>query len=175
MERTSNFCLARKSTWPLISSDIFTQWGWLIHSARNIPGQFKDGEREPIYHFLRTFRAGRTYFLSAPFIAAESQYHEESRLTYGPFESTLLEQGFQVEHELDACNSPLTRNTFMSPQIFTMSTATRNYAQTSNYLIPGQPLLETFMPLSYSNQDHTFMGDYIIPVLKHQTWLLLRL
>ena len=109
MERTSNFCLARKSTWPLISSDIFTQWGWLIHSARNIPGQFKDGEREPIYHFLRTFRAGRTYFLSAPFIAAESQYHEESRLTYGPFESTLLDQGFQVEHELDACNSPLTR------------------------------------------------------------------
>ena len=29
------------------------------------------------------------------------------------------------------------------------------------------------MPLSYSNQDHTFMGDYIIPVLKQQTRLLL--
>ena len=24
------------------------------------------------------------------------------------------------------------------------------------------------MPLSYNNQDHTFMGDYIIPVLKQQ-------
>ena len=46
--------------------------------------------------------------LSAPFIAAESQHHEESRLTYGPFESTLLDQGFPVEHELDACNPPLT-------------------------------------------------------------------
>ena len=25
------------------------------------------------------------------------------------------------------------------------------------------------MPLSYNNQEHTFMGDYIIPVLKQQT------
>ena len=54
----------------------------------------------------------------------------------------------------------------MLPLTFAMSTATRNFAQTSNYLIPGQPFPETFMPLSYSNQDHTFMGDYIIPVLK---------
>ena len=35
-------------------------------------------------------------------IAAESQYHEESRLIYGLFESTLLDQGVPVEHELDA-------------------------------------------------------------------------
>ena len=58
--------------------------------------------------FLRTFQAGWTYFLSTPFIAAELQHHEESRLIYGPFESTLLHQGFPVEHELDACNQPLT-------------------------------------------------------------------
>ena len=56
-----------------------------------------------------------------------------------------------------------------------MSTVTRNSAQTTSYFIPGQPFLETFMPLSYSNQDHTFMGDNIIPVLKQQTWLLLHL
>ena len=49
---------------------------------------------------------GRT--LSAPCIAAESQHHEENRLIYGPLESTLLDQGFPVEHELDACNPPLT-------------------------------------------------------------------
>ena len=61
----------------------------------------------------------------------------------------------------------------MSPLTFAMSTATRNYAQTSSYLIPGQQYLETFMPLSYSNRDHTFMGDYVIPVLKQQTRLLL--
>ena len=65
------------------------------------------------------------------------------------------------------------RNTFMSPLNFAMSTATCNYAQTSSYLIPGQPFPETFMPLFYSNQDHTFMGDYVIPVLKQQTRLLL--
>ena len=63
------------------------------------------------------------------------------------------------------------KNTFMSPLTFAMSTATRNSAQTSSYLIPGQHYLETFMPLSYSNQDYTFMGDYIIPVLKQQTRL----
>ena len=39
---------------------------------------------------------------------AESQHHEESRLIYGPFESTLLDQGFPVEHDLDACNPPHT-------------------------------------------------------------------
>ena len=55
-----------------------------------------------------TFPAGRMYFLSAPFIAAESQHHEESRLIYGPFESTLIDQGFPVEHQLDALNLPLT-------------------------------------------------------------------
>ena len=49
------------------------------------------------------------------------------------------------------------------------------FAQTFSYFIPGHHSLETFMPHPYSNQDHTFMGDYIIPVLKRQTRLLLRL
>ena len=62
----------------------------------------------------------------------------------------------------------------MSPLTFAMSTATRNSAQASSYFFPGQPFLETFMPLSYSNQNHTIMGDYIIPDLKQQTQLLLR-
>ena len=99
-ERTSYFCLARKLIWPLWSSHIFTQWGWLIlFSPDNFPGQHKNGEISPNYLFLRTFRAGRSYFLSAPFIAPESQHHEESHLIYGPFESTVLDQGFPVEHE----------------------------------------------------------------------------
>ena len=58
---------------------------------------------------------------------------------------------------------------------FDMSTGTCNSAQPSTYLIPGQPYLETFMPLFCSNQDHTSMGDYIIPDLKQQTRLLLHL
>ena len=57
----------------------------------------------------------------------------------------------------------------MSPLTFAMSTATRKCAHTFSYFIPGQPFLGTFMPLSYSNQDHTFMSDSIIPVLKQQT------
>ena len=61
----------------------------------------------------------------------------------------------------------------MLPLTFAMSTAMRNFAQTSNYLIPGQHYLETFMLLSCSNQDHTFMGDYIISILNQQTQLLL--
>ena len=108
-EWTSYFCLARKLIWPLWSSHIFTQWGWLILlSPDDFPEKHKNGESPPNYLFLRTLPAGRTYFLSTPFIAAESQHHEESRLIYGPFESTLLDQGFPVEHELDACNPPLT-------------------------------------------------------------------
>ena len=63
----------------------------------------------------------------------------------------------------------------MLPLTFGMSIATRNSAHTSSYLIPGSHFPETFMPLSYNNQDHTFMGDNIIPVLNQQTRLLLHL
>ena len=108
-ERTSYFCLARKFIWPLWSSHIFTQWGWLIlFSLDHFLGQHKNGESPPNYLFLRTFWARQTYFLFVPFIAAESQHHEESHLIYGSFGSNLLDQGFPVEHELDACNPPLT-------------------------------------------------------------------
>ena len=72
-ERTLYFCLACKLIWPLWSSHIFTQWGWLIlFSPDHFPGQHKNGESSLNYLFLRTFRKGWMYFLSAPFIAAES-------------------------------------------------------------------------------------------------------
>ena len=107
-ERTSYFHLACKLIWLLWSSHIFSQWGWLIlFSPDPFPGKHKNGESPPNYLFLRTFREGRTYFLSVPFIAAEAQHHEESHLIYGPLESTLLDQGFPEEHELDAFNPPL--------------------------------------------------------------------
>ena len=98
-----------KLIWPLWSSHIFTQWGWLIlFSSDHFPGQHKNGESLPNYLFLRTFREGRAYFLSALFVAAEAHHHEESLLIYGPLEFTLLDQGFPVENALDACNPPLT-------------------------------------------------------------------
>ena len=105
-ERTSYFCELIKPLW---SSHIFTQWGWLIlFSPDHFSGQHKNGESSPKYLFLRTFRTKRTYFLSTPFIVAEAQHHEESHLIYGPLESTVLDQRFTVEHELDACNPPHT-------------------------------------------------------------------
>ena len=114
-ERTSYFWLARELIRALWSSHIFTQWGWLIlFSSDHFPGHHKSDESPPNFLFLRTFRTGRTYFLSAPFIAAESQHHEESRLIYGPFESTLLDQGFTVEHELEACNPPYTGTLYVA-------------------------------------------------------------
>ena len=91
---------------------------------------------------------------------------KESRLIYGPFVSTLLDQRFPVEHELDACNPPLTRTFLYHPKLLLC------LQRRVITLIPGQPFLETFMSLSYGNQDHTFMGDYIT-VLKQQTRLLL--
>ena len=104
-----NFVFLFVALWPLWLLHIFTQWGWLIlFSSDHFPGQHKNGESPPNYFFLRTFRAGWTNFQSAPDIASESQHHEESRLIYGPFESTLLDQGFPVELELDACNPPPT-------------------------------------------------------------------
>ena len=59
---------------------------------RPFSGQHKNGESPPNILFLKTFRTGRTHFLSAPCIAAESQHHEESHLIHGPLESTLLDQ-----------------------------------------------------------------------------------
>ena len=107
-ERTLYFCLVRKLTWPLWSSRIFSQWGWLIlFNTDHFPGKHKNAETLPNYLFLRTFWTGWTYFLCAPCIAAESQHPEESCLIYGPLESTLLDLGFPVEHELDACSLPL--------------------------------------------------------------------
>ena len=97
VERTYKFCLARKLTSPLVSSDIFIQWGWLIpFCSEHFPGQFKDGERAPIFFFLWIIRAGRTYFLSSLFIAAEPLHHEESHLIYGRLSLPSKTKGSQL-------------------------------------------------------------------------------
>ena len=101
-ERTSYFCLARKLIWPLWSSHIFTQWGWLIlFNPDHFPRQHKNGESPPNYLFLRTFRAGRTYFLSAPFIAAESQHHAQTSSYLIPgqhFLETFMPLSYNKDH-----------------------------------------------------------------------------
>ena len=60
-------CLARKLTWPLVSSDIFTQWGWLIpfcpDLSRAIQRRWKSANLSlPQKSLDRT-----DVFLSAPF------------------------------------------------------------------------------------------------------------
>ena len=65
------------------------------------------------------------------------------------------------------------RNNSKSPSTLAMSTATQNTALTTSHFIPGQHFPETFTLLCPNDQDHAFMGDYIIPVLSQQTWLLL--
>ena len=161
-ERTSCFCLARKLIWPLWSMHIFTQWGWLIlFSTDRFSGQRQNSESPPNYLFLRTFRTG------------ETPLHSSSITTPWGKPSNLwtswvycLRPTVPSWTWIRCMESATHRNSFMSPLTFAMSTATRKYAQTSSYLIPGQHYLETFMPLSYNNRDHKFMGDYIIPVLK---------
>ena len=81
----------------------------LSYSARTIfPGNTKLGKARQTISSSEPFRTGQMYLLSAPFIAAASQHHEESHLIYGPLESTLLNQGFPGEYELDAFNPPHT-------------------------------------------------------------------
>ena len=63
IERTSYFWLARKLIWPLWSSHIFTQWGYLSYSARTIfPDNIKMvkahqtiASSEPFEQDVRTF------------------------------------------------------------------------------------------------------------------------
>ena len=113
--------------------------------------------------------------MSALFIAAASRHHVESHPNYRPLESILLDQGFSVEYELDEFN-PLHTVTILSRlQLWLCRLQRKNFAQTSSYFILRQHFQETFTLLTQNNQDHTFMGDYIIPVLNLQIRPLLHL
>ena len=109
----------RKLICPLRSTHIFIQWGWLIlFSPDHFSGQHQIEEIPPNTLFLRTFRIGQTYLLSAPFITATPQHHEESHLIYGPLEYFLLDQRFPVEYESDEFNPPHTGITLSRFQLW---------------------------------------------------------
>ena len=76
--------------------------------------------------FLRTFSNWTDVLLSALLIAAASRIHEESHLINGPLESSLLDEGFPVEYELDEFNTPHTETTLSPPPTLATSTATQN-------------------------------------------------
>ena len=56
--------------------------------------------------------------LSALLITAALRTHEERHLIYGPLESSLLDQGFPVEYELDEFNTPHTGITLSRLQLW---------------------------------------------------------
>ena len=175
-ERTSYFCLARKLIWPLGFTHIFTQWGWLIlFSPDHFSGQHQIGESPPNTLFLRDFRKGQTYLLSALFISSRimTPWGKPSNL----WTSWVYSHRPRVPSWIWIwwIQYATHRNHFKSPSTLAMSTAMQNFAQTSSYFIPGQHFLETFTLLFPNDQDHTFMGDYLIPVLNQQIRPLLHL
>ena len=135
-ERTSYFCLARKLIWPLGSTHIFTQWGWLIlFSPDHFPGQHKNGENPP--------NTSLPQDLSNSTDAISVRYRHSSRSTtpWGKPSNLWTFWVYPLWPRVPSwtwirCMESAThRNTFVSPPTFAMSTATRNFAQTSNYII----------------------------------------
>ena len=171
-ERTSYFCVARKLIWPLGSTHIFTQWGWLIpFNPDHFSGKHQVEEGPPNTLVLRTFW-NRTDVLTV------RSLHSSSFTTpWGKSSNLWTSWVYSLRPRVPSwirirCIQSVThRNTFKSPPTLAMLTATHNYAQTSSYFVPGQHFLETFTLRSHSNQDHTYMGDYIIHVLNQQTRL----
>ena len=159
-----------------MSTHIFTQSGWLIlFNPDHFSGQHQIGEKPPNTLFLRSFRTGQTYLLSALFISSgiTTPWGKPSNL----WTSWVYSFRPRVPSWLWIrwIQSASHRNNFTLPPKLAMSTATQNSAQTSSYFISEQHFLETFTLLSPNNQDHTSMGDYIIPVFNQQTRLLLHL
>ena len=111
-EGTSNFCLACKSTWPLVLSDIFTQWGWLIPFCQNLSQAIQRQWKSANLSLPQKLLSRMDVFLSTSFISSSfiTPWGEPSNSW--AFESTLLDQRFPVEHELDKYITPLTNSNY---------------------------------------------------------------
>ena len=106
--------MAHKLIWPLGSTHIFTQSGWLIlFSPDHFSRQHQIGEKPLNTLFLRSFRKDRCTYWPLSSLTTASRHHEESHLIDGPLESILLEQGFPGDYKLDEFN-PLHTGTTLS-------------------------------------------------------------
>ena len=96
-EKTSYFCLALKLIWPLWSSHIFTQWGWLIlFSPNHFPGQHKKRWKPATLPLLQNL-SSRTDVLSVRSLQSSritTPWGKPSNLWTS--ESTLLDQGMYL-------------------------------------------------------------------------------
>ena len=144
-ERTSYFCLARKLIWPLWSTHIFTQWGWLIlFSPDHFSGQYQIWEGLPKTLFLRTF-SNRTDVItvcSLFSISITTPWGKSSNLWTSWVYS--FRPSFTNWLWIRWIQSVSYRNNFKSPSTLAMSTATRNNAQSSSHFISRKTFLETF-------------------------------
>ena len=175
-EITSYFCLARKLIWPLGSTHIFTQRGWLIlFIPDHFSGQHQIGENPPNTLFLRTF-SKRT-----DVIIVRSLFSGSIRTPWGKTPNLWTSWVYSFRPRVPSwlwirwIQSASHRNNFKSHSSLAMSTATKNSAQTSSHFIPEQHFLETFTLLSSSDQNHIFMDDNNFPVLNQKTRFLLHL
>ena len=175
-ERTSYFCLAHNLIWPLGSTHIFTQSGWLIlFSPDHFPRQHQIGERPPNTFILRSFRTGQTSYCPLSFFSSSTTTPR------GKPTNLLTSWVYSFRPRVPSwlwirwIQPTSHRNNSKSPSTLAMSTAMQNSAQTPSHFIPGQHFLETFTLLSPNDQDHTFMDDDNVPVLNQQTRLLLHL
>ena len=154
---------------------IFTQSGWLIlFSLDHFSGLHQIGESPPnTFSSSELFKMDRHLTVRSSIAAASTQWGKPSNLwrsciysVWSRVPSWIWIRWIQYASH---------RNNSKSPSTLALSTAIQNTVLTASHFIPGQHFLETFMLLSPNNQDHAFMGDYIIPVLNQQTQPLLHL
>ena len=168
-ERTSYFFLARKLIWSLSRHTFSPNEDDLSYSVRIV---FLDNKKwwKPAKHNLP-----QNLWRTTNALSVRSFHSSRSTISWEKPSSLWTSWVYSLRPRVPrwtrirCLESATHSNTFMSPLTFAMFTATRKITQTFSNIIPEQHYLETFMALPYSNQDHTFMGDYIIPVLKQQT------
>ena len=141
-ERTSNFCLARKLTWPLVSSDIFTQWGWLIPFCPDLSRAIQRRWKSANLSLPQNLSSWTDVFLSTP-LSAATHHHEDRAVWFmDPLGLSFYTQGYTVEYELEELIPPLTIQLLHSWTTFKKITITS---------LPQQPGLHiygwTFTPV----------------------------
>ena len=103
--------MARKVTWPLVSSDIFTQWGWLIPLCPDLSRAIQRRSKSANLLLPQQPSSRTDVFLSALFNSNCFMTPWGEPTNTWAFES-LLDQRFPDEHELDEYIMPSTNSNY---------------------------------------------------------------
>ena len=157
-ERTSYFCLAHNLIWPLGSTQIFTQWGWLIlFSPDHFSGQHQIRESPPNTLFLRNFWNRTDIF------TVHSLHSSSITTPWGKPPNLWTSWVYSLRPRVPSwiwirwIQSATHWNTFKLPPTLAMSTAMQNSTQTSSYFIPGQHFLETCFSPTITRTTHSWV------------------